>query len=173
MITKKAIQKIADKIHRDLKLSFPVDLDYVCKKLGLIVRHEEIEDSVSGMIACHQDKGIIAVNKNHVETRQRFTIAHEIGHFRLHSSSFIDKHYRRSDENDRLSLSSPEEVQANYFAASLLMPQSEIERLLDEWDIWQFYDDELEALAKYFNVSIVAMTVRLKSLGHIPDGLVV
>jgi len=169
MLTKKKIRKTVDKIHKELNLSFPVNLRSVCENFGLTIEYVPIEDVVSGMIAyCDQNSGIIAVNNEHVETRQRFTIAHEIGHFFLHKNSFIDKHYRKTSNED-LPQSVPEEVQANFFAAELLMPQFEIERLLQEWDLWQFDNKDIIMLAEHFNVSVVAMTVRLKSLGYVPD----
>src|SRR3982751_5267968 len=74
----------------------PVPLDLVLLHLGLAVQELPMDDDVSGLLAIDTDGGTIAYNALHPRVRQRFTIAHEIGHFVLHRSDdelFIDKGY--------------------------------------------------------------------------------
>src|SRR5690606_19313811 len=108
----------------------------------------------------------ISVNKNDHYFRQRFTMAHELGHY-LYHRDLIDggvddtKAYRSTDigrfYNARIM--PYHETEANKFAAVFLMPQDAIERLLD-----QGVDDAKE-LAKRFMVSRSAMRIRLEGLG--------
>lgn len=104
-----------------------------------------------------KQKWIISVNKNHHENRQRFTIAHEYGHYMLHREknlNFEDTTFFRSSDMDSL------EYAANQFAARLLMPDTLVHRLIGE-GIKNIGD-----LAKRFDVSSNAMQYRVISLGY-------
>ena len=102
----------------------------------------------------------------HHPNRQRFSIAHEIGHFVLHEGqTYIDKGYRvQFRDLESGSGTKREEMDANAFAAALLMP--------DEWVKDAFYqqpfelteDDVLQMLAQKFQVSTQAMSYRLMRL---------
>jgi uncharacterized protein DUF955 len=88
--------------------------------------------------------------------RQRFTIAHELGHHVLdHGPSFRDPvaHFT-------MGYSSPREREANRFAAELLMPDEAIEYLMRTMK-----NATVAKLAERFGVSQVAMGYRLKNLG--------
>ena len=92
----------------------------------------------------------IGVNKNHPKTRQRFTIAHELGHFLLgHGSGMY---------NDGVVQNRNKERNANHFAAELLMPLDKINAMIE-------YGFSKELMAESFGVSIDAISLRLKSLG--------
>jgi Zn-dependent peptidase ImmA (M78 family) len=109
---------------------------------------------------------VIGVNSRHAPTRQRFTVAHEIGHLLIHKGQpvFIDRFVRvnwRNGESNR------EEVQANAFAAELLMPRAlvrkAIERALSRRrDVTP--QELVSVLAKSFEVSAAAMQYRLTNL---------
>ena len=64
-------------------LSVPVDLDRVAAALGVRVHQEEFEDQVSGVLIVKGAERHIMVNKAHHANRQRFSIAHELGHLLL------------------------------------------------------------------------------------------
>lgn len=76
------------------------------------------------------------------EEGRTFTLAHEFGHFVLHGN----EEKFRLDYVDYGDDTSIEESEANYFAASLLMPRAEFETMLG-------LTDELEMIATYFGVS--------------------
>jgi len=147
----------------------PVPVEKVAKLLGIQIRFSPLDQELSGMIYMQGDTAIIGVNSLHHPNRQRFTIAHEIGHHELHKeiiskSVHVDKQYtvlRRDSKSatgtDRL------EVQANQFAAELLMPEALIAeffkgRVID-------IDDQrpLEELAKKFKVSRQMLEYRLSN----------
>ena len=67
---------------------------------------------------------MIGVNEDHHSNRQRFSIAHEIAHFVLHhGDTYIDKGYRvHFRDLESGSGTKREEMEANAFAAALLMP---------------------------------------------------
>lgn len=173
MHTKNEIRKIAERVHKDHKLSFPVNIELLCKKLHIDLDCMPIEDDVSGMIVMGKDSSAaIIINGNHHPNRQRFTGAHELGHYYLHYKSgleFIDHvRYRRSLDEPSTKPDQAE-IEANYFAAELLMPRFEVERAISRMLINVFDDGEVADLARYFGVSMQAMAVRLNTLGYIPD----
>src|SRR3954453_17187390 len=78
--------------------SAPVPVDRIAKSLGAVVRFSPLDEELSGMIHIKDDVPIIGVNSLHHPHRQRFTIAHEIGHRALHrnlvtTSVHVDKEF--------------------------------------------------------------------------------
>lgn len=117
--------------------SLPIDPEQLAKDKGINVLFEDMEDSMSGFFVIKKSKKTIVVNKNHHKNRLRFTIAHELGHYILHAkrkreSLFIDKKqvYNRnlkSSEGTNI-----QEVEANRFAACLLMPRAVIMEYIEK-----------------------------------------
>lgn len=94
-------------------VKFPILLKDVAKFIPeLRIDGVELDDSISGIQVTYKGKPFIAYNTNHATTRKRFTVAHEIGHIMLGHTSC----------GQGSSSSSPLEVEANQFAAELLMP---------------------------------------------------
>ena len=96
----------------------------------------------------------IFVEKNHPVTRQRFTVAHELGHVVMHPHTHVHR-----DTAGRMNSDNFIEWQANRFAARLLMP---------EWMVRFAYNrvsTDVSQLARSFVVSREAMRIRLQSLG--------
>ena len=114
--------------------------------------------------------GVIGVNSSHSVTRQRFTIAHEIGHFLLHTDEDVHIDEKRPiGRRDDLSGQAVDacEIEANQFAAELLMPESlvrEFVRNLGSNHPETSVEDAIEELARTFRVSQLAMTYRLTNL---------
>jgi Zn-dependent peptidase ImmA (M78 family) len=135
----------------------PIHVIPLAEKLGINVYKTSWPDSVSGKIQKHAQLGgssgfAIFVNESHSETRRRFTIAHEIAHYVLHEDQIGDGIF--DDAMYRSGLSSIEERDANQLAADILMPR----RLLAEFS---FVGEDVQALAKQFNVSESSMAIRL------------
>src|SRR5947208_7479473 len=105
----------------------PVPVDELAAALGIEVRSSAGKDDVSGALIRNDDSVVIAVNSSHHENRQRFTIAHEIGHFILHKRTerHFDEDFRIDYRNTVSSEATQrDEIEANRFAAALLMPES-------------------------------------------------
>ena len=104
---------------------YPIPVERVAEHLGAALRFEPFDGDISGMLFRDDQRVIIGVNSLDGVTRQRFTISHEIGHLMLHNGRpmFVEKHVQ---VNLRDSVSSTatnrEEIEANRFAAELLMP---------------------------------------------------
>jgi len=62
----------------------PVDVDRIAKELGLVLVKTDLPDDVSGRLIREDGSNTVGINRNHTVNRQRFTLSHEVGHFRLH-----------------------------------------------------------------------------------------
>lgn len=146
----------------------PVNVFDIAEHLKIRCRAAELGDEVSGLLMVKDDEAVIGYNKRHSKSRQRFTVAHELAHFILHSKQeeiFIDKGafimYR--DENSTKG-DDPHEKEANAFAAELLMPQAFIQSEIAQRGLMFSDEKDIEILAHRFEVSIQAMTFRLLNL---------
>ncbi|MBI3805328.1 MAG: ImmA/IrrE family metallo-endopeptidase [Nitrospirae bacterium] len=147
----------------------PVDIEAIAKKLGAVVSYEVFKEDLSGVLVKESSRTVIGVNSVHSKTRQRFTIAHEIGHLILEHEGevFVDQTVMKRDERSSQAIDI-QEIEANKFAAELLMPESLIMAAVQNLpskkpDISS--GQLIEELAKAFQVSSQAMEYRLTNLG--------
>lgn len=183
--TVKSLAKDPEAFCKERNFRPPIQLKELASMLDLEVKIglpdvANFEDlSYAGHVSVSETgAGKIWINPFESEVRQRFTFAHEIGHYVLHlfgdgKREFKDdaKTLRRGGAWNR------DEYQANNFAAQLLMPKY----LLLEYGAQLIENHKKEnngkaisvtsfvsALANMFNVSQAAMTYRLKNLDLIP-----
>jgi Zn-dependent peptidase ImmA (M78 family) len=119
----------------------------------------ELDRSTSGaLIKAFGRTPKIVVNSGDAQHRQRFTCAHELGHYVRRGDD--DEEYERIDYRNTASSEGryPEEVYANEFASCLLMPEANVRALHEDG----LFDWEM---ANSFAVSREAMQRRLKRLG--------
>lgn len=137
----------------------PVDVNKVAEKLGFMVLPHPFPDKRRGIIHINTEQNIkaIGVNKNHPITLQRFTVAHELGHFlnghQHYENTFIDDEKRYFDPHFH------QEKEADLFAAELLMPRGFLEKDLAEIGL------DIEKLKELYQISEQALWIRLTSLG--------
>lgn len=176
-----------------------VDLTKICDQISveLSFQDEDQWDSHGNEILGHADfeRRIILVNRHENKHRERFTIAHEIGHFclehdrYLRSEPVIKRDFFKEDENESKFDYDRLEIQANKFASHLLMPDTafrmkvrEIRKTLDMrnrgyGDVYvddqpgnqQAYWELLNRLSTHFNVSKQAVELRLKNTIGVTD----
>ncbi|MEZ5428728.1 MAG: ImmA/IrrE family metallo-endopeptidase [Pyrinomonadaceae bacterium] len=163
---------VGDLLRQNRIKSAPVDVEQIAKNLGIVVEFKPTKSEISGFLfRDHKNnKSIIGVNKSHHENRQRFTLAHEIGHFVLHK--FEGFHFdgislRMRDENSSKG-TIKEEREANKFASELLMPQPFLEKDLIKYEHSDLlFGSIIPRLAKKYQVSESALSFRLANLGYI------
>lgn len=146
----------------------PVPVEDIARRLGAELRYSPYEGELSGMVYRDGDRIVVGVNSLHHPNRQRFTIAHEIGHLLLHRGKevHIDRTFRVNLRDDVSSKAvDQEEIQANRFAAELLMPRGMLIEDLKTQQIDYENEEALGELAKRYRVSLQAMTFRLANLG--------
>jgi Zn-dependent peptidase ImmA (M78 family) len=149
----------------------PVPIEIIAKAKGARIFYKSLEDDVSGFLYQDDAQAVIGVNTHHAPVRQNFTVAHELGHLLLHDQEqlHIDRGFRFRLRDDVSSEGTDEaEREANFFAASLLMPREFLEEDLEE-DVDLLDDDSLSDLARKYGVSTQALINRLKNLGYIQE----
>lgn len=174
-MTQQQIKRIREQASQLLRqhgvMTAPVNVEGLATSLGIVIRRTPAEDEVSGFLL-NQKPGpaIIGVNSLHHPNRQRFTIAHELGHYALHDFDelHVDQYVMRLRSSASSTGEHKEEVEANRFAAELLMPESMLQDEILRLGVQDLSDDKaMQQLAKQFQVSVQAMTNRLTSLGYI------
>jgi Zn-dependent peptidase ImmA (M78 family) len=136
----------------------PVDPVAIARRAGLRVLYAPLDpDTLGALIKRPGEDPTILISQSDGENRKRFTCAHELGHFVRRSEEAEE--YVTTDLRSPLSStgSDPEEIYANEFAASLLMPPEDIKILLEAGL------SDLE-LAIRFKVSREAIENRLTNL---------
>jgi len=166
MRTRVTIRRLARGLLADAGVTQPpVPIEDVAKEAGFEIHTESLDTNLSGFYVREGDQHVIGVNAFHPKTRQRFTIAHELGHAALEEgTSHIDHIYKFRDPRSSTGADG-EEVAANAFAAELLMPADWVETMWEARDGALTDDEHIAALAKKFLVSPQAMGIRLSSLG--------
>jgi hypothetical protein len=123
----------------------PVPEELIADLPRFVVRRYPLGPTISGL--AHWDRGrwCIALNSREPLVRQRFSLAHELGHI---VEAPFDR-YARAEHVERI---------ADHFAASLLMPRPWVKQL------WADGIQTQAELARHFAVSEVAMARRLSEL---------
>lgn len=176
-----------------------VDLREICARLALELKfsrkmiHDLDGNPVLG--SANFSSKSIEVNLHGNPHRERFTIAHEIGHFclrhhhYLHSESIIEQDLFAYVQTDRHFNLERLEYQANIFASELTLPDEHFRLVLgtlrDQLGIYNkgfgyiFVDDQpcnynlynqiTLSLSDYFEISRQAIEIRLKRMGLVTD----
>jgi len=112
----------------------PVDIERIVFGEGLRVVRKHL-GAADGFV----DNSVLTVNADHARTRQRFTIAHELGHLVLHAEGTDDHSEREADQ----------------FASALLIPRQMLRHAVAE-------TQDIDVLRRRFNVSREALWIALK-----------
>ena len=163
------------------KDSAPVSVGKLADELGLtVVRTTDLPTGMSGSISKEGDEYFVYVNGAQPLRRQRFTIAHEIGHFVKHRQYLDQTDEILNPTKKELTMSLPRrnqpsvtlpdteekqrEIEADDFAGELLMPEAKFR------EIWS-KAQSLKDVADYFGVSGMAANVRaaLLRLGYFDE----
>lgn len=150
----------------------PVPVMKIVKASGARIALESLDGDLCGFLYRDKVQAVIGVNTRHPEARQAFTLCHELGHLLLHDQDealHYDRGFKVRLRSDKSSEGSDEaEIEANLFAAELLMPAQFVERDLANIDGIDLQDDgTIEELADKYRVSKQAMLYRLNYLGYI------
>jgi Zn-dependent peptidase ImmA (M78 family) len=162
-LPKSEVYKFAESIAKQVGYSVGDDLNSLVLRMGGRV---DVEDTLltdpehTGSLYVEAPKKFRIVLPSHTSPeRDRFTVAHELGHYVLHylwakkiDPSFPDKviAYRRGSERI--------EWEANWFAAAFLMPEIDFRRVYHE------SGGVARLVADQFGVSTAAAEVRAKGL---------
>lgn len=162
------ITQAADRLLALGKVTRPsVPVDRLARLAGAELRVGPLPSELSGFLLREEGSPIIGVNSTHAPVRQRFTIAHELGHLALHPDrSYVDRGFAVYFRDDKSATAEDyAEVQANQFAADLLMPRKMLDVAMKGWAVDIEDSESLARIARRFGVSTQALTFRLINLG--------
>lgn len=168
MLTKERRKEIRDKakaVRTLYELRGAADLNKILKNENIkLLKANNLDNLVpnkviSGILAIVDNEKKIYINNNHANTRNKFTIAHELGHYYLHRDDVIQNGGQLISFRSNGHSTSTQEVEADLFAAELLMPKGELytQATLNK-------NGSVGFLANYFNVSEPAMSRRIREL---------
>jgi Zn-dependent peptidase ImmA (M78 family) len=159
----------AEKLLQDLGITEPeeIDLEAIAWHLGAIVKYRVLDGCEAKLVGT-KDRAIITINASSIFTRQRFSLGHEIGHWRYHRDRILvcqsDDIIGHDSTGARL------ERQANSFAGDLLLPSYILAPYISEFKTLSF--DVIWRVAKKFDTSRPATAIRLVEKGKWPSMLI-
>lgn len=140
----------------------PVNVEQICRACGVTTYKCIMPADLSGMIvkrASERDAKAF-IDKEEPGVRQRFILAHELGHFIERTVIAKDDEYGFGEgrmygrgEKDYF----PHEFFADEFAGAILMPESRVEE-------FRSAGKDLAIMAQLFDVPVSAMRMRLGNL---------
>lgn len=151
-----ALRHVPDYVNRPAE----VDLaDLIEETFGIDVVVREL--SCDGLAWGEPTARLILAATTSAPTRQRFSLAHELGHIlaKDHQDLHVDK-----DVMDPTDRREPSEMRANAFAAAFLMPEQTVRSSVGENGL---DEDSFSSMVMRFAVSPSALAYRLGNLGLI------
>lgn len=133
----------------------PVDVRKIANNLGIEIIEMSTDVWFYGMLTRYEDDHYVVINKIMPETRKRFAIAHELGHYVMHRNDLV---YQRTPDKEYF------HREADVFALELCIPTPLLKREAINW-----FNDHI-FLAKLFDVSEPLMAKKMEELGLIPKG---
>lgn len=149
------------------------DIFEASEKLGYrTIRYPIGVEAFLGFALIKDSERIIFSNSSLILSREIFSVAHEIGHQRLHLNEQGRTLIKDDDFSDRDEL----EVEANYFAACLLMPMEKVEKFvrleLKDNDATTWDGLDIARIQTAFNVSYDMALIRLKALNILNEVII-
>lgn len=166
------IELLTDNLIKESGINGPaIPIEDIVKGRGISIRPMDLKE-ISGLVVRDGTTTVIGVNNKHAVTRRRFTIAHECAHVLLHEGTKVhyDTDFRVDFRSEESSLGvKVEEMEANFFAACILMPRRflEADPLISDLDVEDATSTVKELAARY-KVSTHAMSIRLGNLAARP-----
>ncbi len=163
-----AIERIADGVRDECNVTgygFQ-NIFEAAGKIGYrVIRYPIGSEAFLGFALIKDTERIIFSNSSLILSREIFSIAHEIGHQKLHLSEQGLTIIKDDNFDDRDEF----EIEANYFAACLLMPREKVQKFirleLDDKDINRWNGLDIARIQTEFSVSYDMALIRLKELG--------
>src|ERR1700733_14736484 len=167
MRTRREIEsRVSDLLVKHAIISPAVDVEGIARAEGVTIIEHPFPGDVSGALIRNELGSAIAVNASQHSNRVRFTIAHELAHFLFNHTGDNEDHVdwdfsiiRRDRKSSEAS--DTREIEANMFAANLLMPRQFLDKdvalLVSADGKVQLPDDRVRSLASRYRVSEAAM----------------
>jgi Zn-dependent peptidase ImmA (M78 family) len=140
-----------------------LDVDAIAMASGVEVRYERMNGCEASLVG-FQDRAIATINPCGVRGRERFSIAHEVGHWQLHRGRSF--HCRVDDADANLASNRELEKEADMFAAHMLMPAPIFVPMVKSFGEPNFQN--LARMSEALDTSIMATALRLADINTLP-----
>lgn len=160
-----AAGECAEALIADLGISRPADIDV--EAIAFDSNVEVVYEAMAGCEASlvgYRDRAIATINPSGVRGRERFSVAHELGHWLMHRGSSFK--CRVDDTSGNLLLNRVLEKEADSFAAHLLMPKTLFNPMIAALGRPTF--QQLKLLSDDFETSVIATALRLANINTLP-----
>lgn len=158
------VQALAEHVARELGYAPGDDLHPIVEGMGGSIVYTDSHRGHSGSIEIKDNKFEIRISTETGILRDRFTIAHELGHLVLHYL-YPNAKAEQTDANEKITWleaarfgSGQVEYEANWFAAAFLMPEASFT------EAYEKYNGDIISIARDFKVSLRAAEVRRDAL---------
>ena len=144
-----------------------IDLEAVAWSVGVIGIKVRPLDGCEARIAGHAGRAIISVKQGVRETRQRFSICHELGHWHHHRGQLL---YCKSEDMHQREIANAKEGAANRYASDMLLPPYLLRPRLEgctKVDLAM-----VETIANEFRASFTATAIKLAQMVSTPTMIV-
>jgi Zn-dependent peptidase ImmA (M78 family) len=150
---------------KSLGISDPqhLDIEAVAFDAGVIVEYEDLSGCAATLVG-YGDRAIATIKPSAARGRERFSIAHELGHWDLHRGQSFK--CRVDDVSDNLATNRSKEREADTYAAHLLMPSGLFNPIIASLGTPGF--TELQSVASQFETSLLATALRLVNVNKLP-----
>lgn len=144
-------------LRKELKLIGRIEPFEIAKRLGVPVYNEDL-DEIDGCLLKKADNKRILINKNILHlNRQRFTLAHELGHLQI--KSHTEKMYRCSASDiQRYRGVKLIENEANDFASELLLPEADVQSIVRKRRLSM---DLVKDISEDYGISLTATALKI------------
>ncbi|MGE0040868.1 MAG: ImmA/IrrE family metallo-endopeptidase [Vicinamibacterales bacterium] len=168
------IRALAARLTRRLALTTaPVDMDAVAAAVSLPTITEPLAPDIAGALLLTPSGPVACLNARQPAARRRVLLAHLIGHVQLGhrfpagTAVHVDRNFETLRGERRYTPAEQLDYEANVFAGRLLVPEPALDTALAGLGHRRISDDDIQALADHFGVSVQGMTLRLASVGKI------
>ena len=153
--------------------SFPINPIEIAEQHGISCKSEVIQGFFGCLVKQGDAFGIIYSSKFNNEGFIRFTVAHELGHYFLpfHPELLFPQGNGIHNSHNGFTSSKIHELEADHFAAGLLMPRHLFSKALEKESILGFY--AIESLSEKCKTSITATAIRYATIVDYPVALIV
>ena len=159
----RAARDVREEVGVPLDQPMPDLLRFVEEGAGVPVAVVRLGDGLAGAYV-RTPSPVVFVNGDEALVRQRFTLAHELGHHRLGHDSVLDSADAFSVWNR-----DPREVEANTFASELLAPRAATSAWAERELHGEPTLEDVVRFASAFGISALAGRIRLSSAGVLKD----
>lgn len=144
-----------------------IDIEAIAFHCGATIRYRPLTGCAARIVG-NENNAIITVDSGSPRARQRFSAAHELGHwaydrgkasFSCQETQFVKEWSRHNPES-----------RANEYASDLLLPLTLFKPMTSSFKIMDF--DVVKILAEAFTTSLTATAIRLVEYGPLPTMLV-